>query len=155
MCLTSTVPAGSRGGIRRAISLECELISNRSDYPTICKATDLSAGGMWVATAMPVRCGEHVVVCFEPDGTWTGGELVLFAEVARVITVRPGHPGGGMGLEFLDLEGEARAQLVQWLAARKMPVPRRRRPMPRIVPAEPPPLPTPTPGPPATPLVWR
>lgn len=126
----SVVPAGSRRGIRRSVELGCELISNRGDAPAGCLATDLSAKGIWLATSEPARAGEHVVVCFEPGDGWTDGELTLFAEVARVITTRRGHDGGGMGLEFLDLAGAAEAKLVDWLALRKMPVPRRRRPLP-------------------------
>lgn len=128
----SAVPAGSRRGIRRSVELGCELISNRGDIPAGCVATDLSAQGIWLATPEPVRAGEHVVVCFEPGDGWIAGELTVFAEVARVTTTRRANEGGGMGLEFLDLEGAERARLVDWLATRKMPVPRRRRPLPRI-----------------------
>jgi hypothetical protein len=131
------VPMGSRRDIRRHVELGCELISNRTDAPTGCLATDLSTTGIWICTAQPVRAGEHVVVCFQPaagEGAadWHTGELTLFAEVTRVMTTRLGTPGGGMGLEFLDLEGAARRDLTAWLARRKMPVPRRRRPLPRL-----------------------
>ncbi len=131
------VPAGSRRGIRRSVGLDCELISNRGDDPVGCMATDLSTTGIWLSTLEPVRAGEHVVVCFEPNDGWLGGEIMLFAEVARVITTRPGSAGGGMGLEFMDLAGAEDALLLEWLARRKMPVPRRRRPMPRPAPVAP------------------
>ena len=132
-------PAGSRLGIRRSVSLPCELISNRRDVAAICTATDLSTTGLWLSTDEPVRAGEHVVVCFQPGDGWTLGELVVFAEVTRVITVRMGSVGGGMGLEFMDLRAVERTALDAWLLQRRMPVPRRRRPLPR---RGPPPLPT-------------
>jgi hypothetical protein len=116
------------------VSLDCELISQRADFPESCLATDLSTTGIWLATHHPVRAGEQVVVCFEPNDGWSDGELIVFAEVARVITTRRGSGGGGMGLEFVDLSGLEQATLTEWLARRKMPVPRRRRPMPRVVP---------------------
>ncbi len=133
----SAVPVGSRRGIRRAVTLPCELISNRADHPVGCRATDLSTTGLWLATAEPVRAGDHVVVCFEPSEGWHAGELSVFAEVTRVVTTRAG--GGGMGLEFMDLEAGEQALLDRWLSERKMPVPRRRRPVPRapLVPPEP------------------
>lgn len=95
--------------------------------------TDLSADGLWVSTTEPVRAGETVVVCFEPDG-WTDGELMLFAEVARVMTGRPGseQPGLGMGLEFTDLTPKQRCSLDLWLRSRRSPIPRRRRPVLRV-----------------------
>ena len=144
---STSVPAGSRRGIRRAIQLGCELISTRSDVPMGCLATDLSTTGIWLSTVEPVRAGEQVVVCFEPREGWDRGELTLFAEVARVITTRKQSAGGGMGLEFIDLAGMDEAMLTEWLGKRKMPVPRRRRPMPRVV------LPGPTAFRP--PRVWR
>lgn len=147
--VTQPVAAGSRRGIRRSVGLNCELISNRGDFPIGCLATDLSTTGIWLSTDEPVRAGEQVVVCFEPNDGWSEGELTVFAEVARVTTTRQGRPGGGMGLEFLDLQGAEDAHLLEWLARRKMPVPRRRRPMPRVMPE----LPAPTSFRP--PSVWR
>lgn len=138
------VPEGSRRGIRRGVRLDCELVSPREDEPLRFAMTDLSPFGMWVQTADPVRAGEQVVVCFEPRDvdpiperdlpTWALGELMVFAEVARVATSRRrvNEPGVGMGLEFLDLTGSEREALDRWLRPRRAPVPRRRRPTPRF-----------------------
>ena len=138
------VPEGSRRGIRRRVQLDCEVVSPREDEPLRFAMTDLSPFGMWLQTADPVRAGEQVVVCFEPrdveppaDETalpaWGLGELMVFAEVARVATSRRrvNEPGVGMGLEFLDLTGEEQEALDRWLRPRRAPVPRRRRPTPR------------------------
>lgn len=139
------VPEGSRRGIRRSVNLDCELVSSREDEPLRFAMTDLSPFGMWVQTADPVRAGEQVVVCFEPRDVepvvdastlppWRLGELMVFAEVARVMTSRRrvNEPGVGMGLEFLDLTGDEKEALDRWLRPRRAPVPRRRRPTPRF-----------------------
>ena len=139
------VPEGSRRGIRRSVKLDCELVSSREDEPLRFAMTDLSPFGMWVQTADPVRAGEQVVVCFEPrdvepvaDPTvlapWALGEIMVFAEVARVATSRRrvNEPGVGMGLEFLDLTGDEREAIDRWLRPRRAPIPRRRRPTPRF-----------------------
>lgn len=138
--MTQPLPAGARRGIRRRVRMECELVSAREDDPLRFPITDLSPYGMWLQTPDPVRAGEQVVVCFEPHDSepsgqepWRQGELMVFAEVARVATSRRrvNEPGVGMGLEFLDLTPDEHRALDRWLAPRKSPVPRRRRPTPR------------------------
>jgi hypothetical protein len=124
------LPAGSRRGIRRSVDIGCEVISTRWDAPAHFRASDLSLSGLWLPTPDPVRAGEEVVVCFEPGDEWHNGELWLFAEVVRVVSTRRASGGGGMGLAFLDLGARDEALLGRWLDRRKMPVPRRRRPVP-------------------------
>ncbi|MBM4360999.1 MAG: PilZ domain-containing protein [Deltaproteobacteria bacterium] len=129
----SNAPEGSRRAIRRAVSLECELVTARWDEPLRYVATDLSVTGMWLHTADPVRSGEIVVVCFHPDDG-EDREIHTFAEVARVMTARSvskATPGVGMGLELLDLTRLEAARLEAWLATFTAPVPRRRRPVAR------------------------
>ena len=132
--MEQAVPAGSRAEIRRAVSFGCEVVSQRCEVPMRYVATDLSPVGIWLQTADPVRAGELVVVCFEPNDGWIGGELMVFAEVARVSTSRRhiNEPGGGMGLEFTDLREHERLMLKAWLNRRRAPVPRRRRPVRRF-----------------------
>jgi hypothetical protein len=134
-----SVVAGSRRSIRRAIRLSVEVVSERCEAPMRYVATDLSPVGMWMQTADPLRAGATCVVCFSPDGSWSGGELMIFAEVARVATSRRrlNEPGMGMGVEFTDLEDDQRAMLAAWLATRRAPIPRRRRPLRRFAVPEP------------------
>jgi hypothetical protein len=130
---SNDVPKGSRRAIRRVVELGCELVTRQHDEPLRYNASDLSPYGMWIQTPEPMRTGEELVVCFEPPGVWGGGELMLFAEVARVATARRclDLPGIGMGLEFTDLSKCDHHLLARWLGSRKTPVPRRRRPVPR------------------------
>jgi hypothetical protein len=131
-----TVPLGARRAIRRAVAMPCEIVTPHADEPIAYRATDLSPFGMWIATDEPLRTGAQVVVCFEPRGSWHHGELMLFAEVARVATSRrPGEVASGMGLEVLDLEARERLWLEAWLGGCREPVPRRRRPVAAAAPA--------------------
>jgi hypothetical protein len=128
----SQAPEGSRRAIRRAVSLGCEVISTRSDLPVMYRATDVSASGIWLQTSEPVRAGETVVVCFRPDDD-SSRDLFVFASVARVMTARGATdetPGVGMGLELLDLAEQERTRLDRWLSRHRLPIPRRRRPLP-------------------------
>jgi len=129
------------------VAVSCELVSPRADEPLSYDATDLSPHGMWIQTADPVRAGETVVVCFEPVQRWSGGQLMVFAEVARVSTSRrcESQPGVGMGLEFLDLTPREERLITNWLRDKRSPVPRRRRPVPASHPA----------ATASTPLRWR
>ncbi len=126
---TSLRGHADRRADRHAVTLGCELVGERSDQLLHYRSTNLSLSGMWIETADPVRAGEQVVVCFEPPG-YPGGELMLFAEVARVQTSRRRVtvPGSGMGLEFMDLTQADGVELALWLADRPLaPSPRLRR----------------------------
>jgi hypothetical protein len=131
--MDASVPQGSRRSIRRCVTVGCEIVSERIDQLVAYRATEMSADGMWLQTAEPIRAGETVVVCFTPDDG-DERELMVFAAVARVATARGATdetPGVGMGLELLDLDQGERTRLDRWLRERREPVPRRRRPLPR------------------------
>lgn len=127
-------PAHPRRADRCAVRLWCEVISSRSDQPSGYLAADLSPEGVWLQTSDPVRAGEHVVACFEPNDGWRGREIVVFAEVVRVTTSRRRlcEPGVGMALEFIDLTRDERRLLGEWLLGRSAPTPRYRPPTGRF-----------------------
>ncbi|MBW2528571.1 MAG: PilZ domain-containing protein [Deltaproteobacteria bacterium] len=122
----------ARRSLRRAVDLPCQLVSKFVDEPLLYWATDLSPEGVWIETPIPMRTGEVVVLCFQPAIWWPGRELRVFAEVARVNTVRRrrGASVAGMGLEFLDLSVHEQRALGAWLRGRPPPLPKRR-PLPK------------------------
>jgi hypothetical protein len=124
-------PAGSRRSIRRSVQLDCQLVATHSDEPLDYCASDLSQHGVWIHTREPIRTGSEVVVCLTPNNGWHHGELLVFAEVARVSTSRQKElaPGVGMGLEFVDLTPTESRRLGEWLRSQRSPVPRRKRPV--------------------------
>ena len=110
----------------------------RNDEAQPYQATDLSTTGVWFQTARPYRTGETICVCFNPDA---GQPIMVFGEVARVATQRhvdDNTPGIGMGVEFLDLTPREALRLSSYLAKRRQPIPRRRRPVRRLPASEPP-----------------
>ncbi len=111
----------ARRSKRRTVDLHCEVISVASDEPTCQRMTNISPYGAWVRTTFPLKIGERVVLSFKPP-RWQGGELTVFAEVTRSVRVRErdsslthkrGH--SGMGLEFIDLNGEQRRSMQRGL----------------------------------------
>ncbi len=116
----------NRRAMRRFVDLPCQVVSSRVDSPIDYHASDLSLDGMWLTTAEPLRTGETVVVCFEPqDGRVprsgrANAEMLVFARVVRVQThasaqmTRPAPVG--MALELLDLSGPERRRLGQWFS---------------------------------------
>ncbi len=115
----------SRPAARRAarfeVELACTIIGREHDAPQLVWATDLSAAGLWLESDERSGLGEEVVVSFQPAIAWRGGEMTLFAEIARASAGRRwGDRGAGVGLRFLDLDGVNRHTLGQWLRPRRV-----------------------------------
>jgi len=98
-----------RSALRRGLALRCELVAPGVNQTLERRMSDLSPGGAWIDTALPLHRGAEVVVCFTPPG---GGapELSLFARVVRANTGRRRGDRGslGMGLQLLPSAAERR-----------------------------------------------
>lgn len=104
-----TTSTSRRRALRRAVSLECAVLS--ADWSDVAPlvAVDLSPFGMWLETELLLEPGCELVVSFRPPRwpTW-GAEITVLAEVVRVgLPRRRGDCGNaGMGLRFVDLDPE-------------------------------------------------
>ncbi len=110
---TAISPQYKRRSLRRAVSLDCEIESNLWDGQVPFRVTDLSDEGFWLRTALPIECGEQVLVSFSPP-RWPKAEpLVAMASVVRVSMSRRriDHEHSGMGLSLLDLDPQDRSLL--------------------------------------------
>lgn len=116
MLQTVEVLPGHRDAIRRAVSLEANLMSSEWEGPRKHRVLDLSPEGMCLAAAGRLPIGERVAVSFTPPGWWVLGELTLFAWVRR--SEPRGDGPATLGLEFLDLRPGARALLEASLEGR-------------------------------------
>jgi hypothetical protein len=105
---------GARRSLRRAVSLEADLVADPWETARSHRVLDLSPEGMRVAAASLLPVGEHVVVCFTPPGWWLLGELNVWARVARAEPRRGARPAT-LGLSFLDLPVGARDALAHTL----------------------------------------
>src|SRR5690606_41538603 len=99
----------ARRALRRAVRLECRVVSAYWDEPVVDQASDVSPWGLWRETALPLGVGEPLVVSFVPPRADEGGRLFLLARVRRVRLQRRRSDRkrpAGMGIEFVSLTGE-------------------------------------------------
>ena len=76
--------------------------------------TDISATGIFVRTTTPEQPGTHLNLRFQPDGL--GEPIEVEGEVIWINPYRPGTPDNlhpGMGIRFVDLDDDIRAQLLE------------------------------------------
>jgi hypothetical protein len=108
-------PAGpqARRSERRAFELCCQVIGKRGHLPRVQYASDVSRGGMWLRTLLPLEVGEQVVVTL-PD---RGDEVCLFGEVVR--THRPGGRRDtrrpGMAVRFCGMTIDEQRRLDRYI----------------------------------------
>ncbi len=93
----------ARRANRKLVDLPCELVIDNWDAPIGHSIMDASPFGAWVRSSFPGKLGDIVVCCFQPEGWGKRRELILFAEVKRILTPSERFPRRGMGLEFLDI----------------------------------------------------
>jgi hypothetical protein len=114
----------SRRALRRAVSLECDVLSELWDEPVAHRATNLSECGIWLEASLPLDPGDSVVMSFTPPHTST--ECVVTGLVRRVeLYRRAGEQAmSGMAIEFVDLEPGAETALAAKLRGLPPPLPR-------------------------------
>ena len=101
----------ARRGERKPLRTRCEIVSHYWDVPVEHQVSELSPSGAWIDTLLPLHPGAEVVLCFSaPD---RDDELMLFAEVRRVVTGRRRGDRAplGMALSFRGLAAIERDQL--------------------------------------------
>ena len=110
--------ASDRSAIRRAVTVDCQVVREKGFALLGDRAANLSTGGMLLLSNKRVALGEEVIVTFRVPGTerWVD----TFATVARVVHGRRrGDPGAAVGLLF-DPLGSEENRLVRW-ALRRIP----------------------------------
>jgi hypothetical protein len=105
MLETMEVLKGGRRTIRRAVELDCDVLSRYWDESVPFTALDLSLDGMWLDAMLPLEVGETLTIRFKPPRWRSERALVVNAEVRRVdLNRRPrGSTAPGMGIAFVDL----------------------------------------------------
>ena len=81
------------------------VLRQSNDAPLYVSASDVSAGGCYVETILPLPRGTEL-------------SLVIWLESNKLLTngiVRTSDPGVGMGIEFLDMKPEETARLERFL----------------------------------------
>lgn len=121
---------GARRSIRRAVELECDVISDWWDEPVPHVATNLSLYGMWIETTFPLETGSIVVISFTPPRWRNTRDLTCFAAVRRSVLKRRAHDprSSGMGIEFIDPTRDELKELAVTLRGLPPPLPSNERP---------------------------
>lgn len=98
--LTPIHEVSQRRALRRAVSLDCQVISDDWEGPVPHLATNLSPDGIWLTTMYPLHVGSEVVLSFSPPGS--EDELLVYGGVRRVEIKRrqSDPPSAGMGIAF-------------------------------------------------------
>lgn len=114
----------SRRALRRAVSLECEVLSEIWDEPVAHRATNVSEYGAWLESALPLDPGDEVVLSFTPPRM---AQPYLVTGLVRRVELhrRNGeHDRSGMAIEFVDLPSHCEAALRATLIGFPPPLPR-------------------------------
>ncbi|MBZ5701702.1 MAG: PilZ domain-containing protein [Acidobacteriia bacterium] len=94
-----------RYAIRYAFSANAELLDLDSGSRSTGITSDISLGGCFVCTSRPLAVRMRVRL-----------KLIFKGEQVEILaTVRAVKPRVGMGLEFLDVEGNSYTTLVRWI----------------------------------------
>jgi PilZ domain len=123
----SIASVGSRrSALRRAVRMECQVLSALWDEIAPLMATNLSPYGLWLDSGLALDEGDEVVVSFRPPG-WPdhGWPVTVMAEVVRVQLSRRQADSGpaGMGLRFIDLDPQEGARMSGLLRGLPPPLP--------------------------------
>jgi hypothetical protein len=124
--LGTLVHAHQRRALRRGIRVDCQVVRERDFRLIGSRGVDLSPAGMLVMAQEPALTGEPVIVCFRlpRSAYWFDAE----ATIARVVHGRrPGDLGRCLGIEFDDLDVDAKAFLRCALQTVPPPLPMRER----------------------------
>lgn len=117
--------ASRRRSLRRAVALECQVLSDLWDGQAPFVATNLSPEGLWLQTPLPLERGEELLVTLSPPRWGEREPLMALAQVARVgmFRRRGEATGAGMGLSFVDIDAAQRAALGRCLRGLPPPLP--------------------------------
>ncbi|MGE0787148.1 MAG: PilZ domain-containing protein [Sandaracinaceae bacterium] len=116
---------GHRRHLRRAVTLDVDVIAPAWSARRKHRALDVSPEGIRLAAGTRLPVDSHVVVSFTPPGWWIHGELSLFARV-RSSEPRDGRRPAWFGLSFEDMPRGAAREIERALVGVPPPLPRRR-----------------------------
>lgn len=94
-----------RRSVRRAVQLECDVVSSLWDDAVALPVTNLCEHGAWLETSLPLGVGDEVYLAFSPPGWRTGAPILVVGEIVRVgLTRRRSDVGQpGMAVRFREI----------------------------------------------------
>jgi len=100
-----------RRSIRHKIPVALELRPERNGCPLHARASDISTGGCYVETLLPLAVGTKLTI-----GIWLGSDKLLAEGLVRTC-----DPAVGMGIEFAGLTPEGAQRLGEFLQSSCVP----------------------------------
>ena len=115
----------SRRALRRAMALECDVLSDHWDETISHVVRDLSPYGAWLETSFPIEIGAELLLSLTSPKVGDGKEILVMGRVARASLRRRKSDGTqmGMGIDFLTLNDDERAMIAASLRGLPPPVP--------------------------------
>lgn len=104
---TAAIEHDRRRHPRRTVQVQVELHQEGSDIPLRLETTDLSRGGCYIQSMMPLPVGGRVQAKL-----WLDGQPIIIR--GRIVTR---HPQFGNGIMFMDYEGQAEVLLNRYIDA--------------------------------------
>lgn len=105
MYTTVQVLEPKRHSVRRGVHIECNVLAEGWDEPVPYDVEDLSGGGMYLSTPLPLEEGTEMYVALRPRG-WPGSVDLIARAVVRRVEMRRRRAEkrrAGMGIAFVDL----------------------------------------------------
>lgn len=118
------VGARDRLSVRRAVELDCQVVTE-SDFRLVgVRAQDVSTRGMFVHSTLDVEVGESLLLSLKVPRTqlWIDAEAVI---VRHVHGRRNGETARGVGIHFTRMDTISRVMLSTSLIGHPPPVPMR------------------------------
>ncbi|NQZ00540.1 MAG: PilZ domain-containing protein [Bdellovibrionales bacterium] len=82
----------------------------------VCRASQIGEGGMMLHTPTEMQVGDRVVLTFKPPGV----EQTVVQSTVRFAMPEEDGPGFKYGLEFMNLEFQAKRQIRSFVASKKV-----------------------------------
>lgn len=100
---------------RRALQSEVMLEDEHGEPLVILPATDVSTGGLFVRSSIPLRVGAHALLRFALPNRLQ--PLRLVGQVVRLERKTPESRPTGVGIRFVEVPGDIKTAIEQWLHA--------------------------------------
>ncbi|MCA9581549.1 MAG: hypothetical protein KC416_07120 [Myxococcales bacterium] len=111
--------------MRRAVHLDCDVVSDYWDEPVPLRARNLSPRGLWLDSRLALEVGDRVSLAFRPP-RWRSARPLAVEGVVRRVSLRPdpaGNVDAGMGIEFSGIYPWERDALRETLEGLPPPLP--------------------------------
>ena len=116
----------ARVALRRAVEVECEVVSDSFEEPVMHRAKDLSTHGAFLESSLLLEEGAELILSFRPARYPLPTPMTVVGRVVRVSVPRRAGDAGrpGMGVRFVELDYDELLALEHALRGVPPPIPK-------------------------------